>query len=112
MLLVKIFSLKNQKKTNQTLSATLEQIKFCQFKKTAYGYFRQEIAMGNCKTKAVQADLGTFMHITAYSDIFRGITRYIQDLFRHIHAYSEPCVTLTYLERWYIWSPGIFRILS
>ena len=27
--------------------------------------------MGQCKTKAIQADLGTFMHIQTYPDIFR-----------------------------------------
>ena len=46
-----------------------------------------------------------FSHIQTYS----GIIRYIQELFRDIHAYSEPCVTLTYLEPWYIRNPGIFK---
>ena len=43
--------------------------------------------------------------------------RYIHELLRHIQAYSEPCVTLTYLKLWYIqnltyskseayWKPG------
>ena len=27
--------------------------------------------MGKCKTKAIQADLGTFTHFPAYSDISR-----------------------------------------
>ena len=35
--------------------------------------------MGKCKTKAAQTDLGTF-----------NITRYIEELFRRIQAYSEP----------------------
>ena len=53
--------------------------------------------MGKYKTKAIQADLGIFTHIPAYSDI----SRHIQpDIIRHIQA--EPCVTLTYSEPWQI----------
>ena len=78
ILLVKIFNLKQ--KTSQTLPATIEKIKFCLFKKTVYGSFKQWITMGRHKTKAIQADLRIFTHIQAYSDI----TRYIQELFRHI----------------------------
>ena len=51
--------------------------------------------MGKSKTKAIQADLGTFRQI-----------RNIQELFRHIQAYSKPCVTLAYLNR------GISRTLT
>ena len=47
--------------------------------------------MGKCKTKAIQIDLGTF---------------------RHNHAYSKPCVTLAYLEPWYIQNLDIFRTRS
>ena len=54
--------------------------------------------MSKCKTKAIQTDLG--------------IIRDIQELFRHIHAYSEPCVTLEYLEPWYIQNPEMFRTRS
>ena len=36
--------------------------------------------MGKSKTKAIQTDLGIFTHIQTYS----GITRYFQELFRHI----------------------------
>ena len=47
--------------------------------------------MGKYKTKLVQTDLGTF---------------------RHNHTYSKPCVTLAYLEPWYIQNPDIFRTRS
>ena len=40
--------------------------------------------MGECKTKAIQIDLGTFRHNQTYSGI--------------IQAYLEPCLTLTYLK--------------
>ena len=29
----------------------------------------------------------------------------MQELFRHIQAYSKPCVTMVYLEPWYIQNP-------
>ena len=109
-LLVKIFILKNKKNKSNTFSY-FRTNQILSVQESSLWVLQTRECNGNCKTRAVQADLGTFMHITAYSDIFRGIARYIQDLFRHIHAHSEPCVTLTYLERWYIWSPGIFRIL-
>ena len=54
--------------------------------------------MGKCKTKTIQTDLGTFRHN--------------QELFRHIQACSKPCVTLAYLEPWYIQNPDIFRTRS
>ena len=60
--------------------------------------------MGKYKAKSIQADLGIFTHITAYSDISR-----------HIQVYSEPCVTLTYSEPCQIQNqtrfenPGKFR---
>ena len=59
--LYKNLVLKKQE-TCQTLSATLEKIKFCLFRKTVYGSFRhrQGIKMEICKTKAIQADLGIF----------------------------------------------------
>ena len=47
--------------------------------------------MGKCKSKAIQTDLGAF---------------------RHNQAYSEPCVTMGYLEPWHIQNPGIFRTRS
>ena len=40
------------------------------FQKTACGSFRGRTKVGKCKTKAIQADLGTF--------------RRIQELFKHI----------------------------
>ena len=73
---------------------------------------RQRITTGKYKTKAIQADLGIFTHIPAYSDI----STHIQpDIIRHIHAYSEPSVTLTYSEPWQIQNqtgiqnPGEFK---
>ena len=51
--------------------------------------------MAKCKTKAVQTNLGSFMH----NQIYPGI----------IQAYSEPCATLTYLKLRYIQNPDIFR---
>ena len=49
-----------------------------------------------------------FRQIYAHS----GIIRYIQELFRFIQTFAEPCVTLTYLEPWYIQNPDIFRTLG
>ena len=56
--------------------------------------------MEKCKTKVIQADLGIFMHLLAYSDIFKHKRAYsaIQELLGHIQACSESPVTLTYLE--------------
>ena len=54
--------------------------------------------MGKCETKAIQTDLGTFRHNQAYPGI--------------IQPYSEPCVTLTQLEPWYIQNPDLFRTLA
>ena len=50
------------------------------------------------ETKAIQADLGIFTHISAYSDTSR-----------YIKAHSEPCLTLASSERWYIQNPGVFK---
>ena len=61
--------------------------------------------MGKSKTKAIQVDLGIFLHIRTYPGIFRHIHGYS----RIIQAYSEPCVTLTCSELWYIQNPGIFK---
>ena len=73
----------------------MEQIKLLLCKKTVCGSFRKEIAMGKCKTKTIQTDLGTFRHNQTYPGI--------------IQAYSEPCVALTYLKLCYIQNPDIFR---
>ena len=54
--------------------------------------------MSKCKTKAIQTDLSTLRHNQAYSGI--------------IQAYSKPCLTLAYLEPWYIQNPDIFRTLA
>ena len=62
--------------------------------------------MEKCKTKANQADVGIFTHIVAY-------TKQV-----YSQAYSEPSVTLAYLEPRYIHnqkhirSRGIFRTLA
>ena len=71
--------------------------------------------MGKYKTKTIRADLGILTHIPAYSDI----STHIQpDIIRHIQAYSEPCVTLTYSEPWqiqnqtHIQNLGILRNLA
>ena len=55
--------------------------------------------MGECKTKAIQTNFGTFRHNETYPGI-------IQD----IQAYLEPCVTLEFLKQWYIQNPSIFKI--
>ena len=57
--------------------------------------------MGTFKTKAIQADLGIFTHIPAYSSIF--IIRLIQELFRHIQNFVKP---------WHVQNPGMFRTLA
>ena len=54
--------------------------------------------MSKCKTKAIQTDLSTLRHNQAYSGI--------------IQAYSKPCLTLAYLEPWYIQNPDIFKTRS
>ena len=80
-----------------------------------------------CKVKAIQGDVGIFMHIKAYSDIFKHKRKYSQAHSEHSvtlaysvpKAYSEPCFiqkpdifrTLVYSETWYIQSPDIFRTL-
>ena len=53
--------------------------------------------MDICKTKTIQIDLEIIRHNQAYPRI--------------VHAYSEPGVTLAYLELWYIQNRGIFRTL-
>ena len=50
--------------------------------------------MGECKTKAIQTNLGTFRHNQTYPGI--------------IWAYLEPFVALTYLKLWYIQNPDIY----
>ena len=44
-----------------------------------------------------------------FREAHSGIIRHIQRLFRHIQAYSEPCIFPAYLEPWYIQNPDIFR---
>ena len=57
--------------------------------------------MGTFKTKTIQADLGIFTHIPAYSSIF--IIRLIQELFRHIQNPVKP---------WHVQNPGMFSTLA
>ena len=59
------------------------------------------------KTKVIQADLGTFTHILAYSGYFRQA----QELFTHTRTFRNPSVlrTLVYSK---IRNRGIFRTLS
>ena len=64
--------------------------------------------MEKYKTKIIQADLGIFTHIPAYSDIFKHKHTYPGI----IRTYSEPSVTLAYLEPWYIGNTSIFRTRS
>ena len=71
IIFLKLFSLKQ--KANQILQATIEKIKFRLFKKTSSYSFRQTIAIGKCKTKAIQADLSIFTNIPIYSGILRHI---------------------------------------
>ena len=54
----------------------------------------KELQWVNVKQK-LQPDLGTFRHKKAYPGI--------------IPAYSKPCVTLAYLEPWYIQNPDISK---
>ena len=54
--------------------------------------------MSNYKAKAIHTDLSTFRHNQVYPGI--------------IQTYSKPCVTLTYLEPWYIQNSDIFRTWS
>ena len=60
------------------------------------------------RLKWVNVKQKPFRQIQAHS----GIIWDIQELFRHIQAHSEPCVTLSYLEPWYIWNLNIFRTRS
>ena len=90
--------------------------------------------MGKYKAKAIQADLGIFRHIQAYSarhnQAYSGIFRTLcnPDIFRtlansELDAYSEPWQihnqtriqnlgifrNLAYSEPWFGQNPGIFR---
>ena len=65
--------------------------------------------MGKYKTKAIKwAYSRIFRHIQIYS----GIIRHIQELFRHIQAYPEPSVILAYSEPPYIQKLSIIRTRS
>ena len=58
----------------------------------------KELQWVNVK-KAIQTDLGTFSYNQAYPGIIQVYSQ----------AYSKSCVTLAYLEPWYIQNPDIFR---
>ena len=66
----------------------------------SHWYYRKKswflyIILKQWKTKAIQTDLDTFRNNQTYAGI--------------IQAYSEPCVTLSYLKLWYIQNSDIFR---
>ena len=65
--------------------------------------------MGKYKTKAIQANLGIFTHIPAYSDI-SDIFKYIQNpgKFRTRRVFR----TLVYSETWLTQDPGLFKNLA
>ena len=92
-----------KQKTNQILSAAVEKIRFCHFKKTGDSSFghRPGIIMEISKIKEhnIQVDLDIFWHILAYSDILRYKQAYIET----IQAYRNILRTLC--------NPGIFRTL-
>ena len=66
---------------------------------------------GNCKPKALQADLGIFTHISAYSRIFRHIQAYSGTI-SQIQDYSDIVRTLVYSEYWHIQKLGMIRTLA
>ena len=76
---------------------------------------RQGITMGKYKTKAIQADLGIFTHIPAYSDI-SGIFKYIQNSgkFRTRRVFRTRRIfrTFVYSETWLNQDPGLFKNLA
>ena len=60
--------------------------------------------MGECKTKAIQTNLGTFRHNQTYP----GIIQAYSGIFR-ILRYPDMIKTVVYPEPWHIHNPGIFR---
>ena len=82
ILLVKIFSIL-QKTKNKSNTYCKYKSNFVFWKKV-YNSFKQEIKVGKCKTKAIQADLGIFNHITVYSGIFRRIQAYSPGLLYYL----------------------------
>ena len=70
LLFAKIFSLKQ--KANQTLSATLEKIKYCLLKKTVYGSFKKQKP-----SRQMQIYSYIFWHMQTYLSISRHIHRHI-----------------------------------
>ena len=110
ILFAKIFSLKQ--KQIKCFQLLYKKSNFDSLKKV-YGSFRQGITMEKCKTKAIQANLGIFTHIRAYSGIFRAYSRIFRtlcnpDIFRTL-VYSE---SEEYSEPWCIQIPDIFKTLA
>ena len=76
--------------------------------------------MDKCKAKAIQVDLGTFRNIQAYSELCVTLTYlkpwYIQNpnrgIFRTIYRTRSIFRTLAYSQLWYIQNPGTFRTLA
>ena len=82
------------KKQNQRLEATLENIKLSLSKEIVNCSFRCIIVMTEFKTKAIQTSLGTFKHYQTYSGIIRAysgifIILYYPDVFTNV-PYLEP----------------------
>ena len=101
ILIAKIFSLKQ--KANQILSATLEKIKFCLFKKTVYGSFRQDITTEKCKIKAIQADIDIFTHILACSGLFKRSSLVRMSESRRYVEYQIPPLVLFKITAEALW---------
>ena len=66
----------------------------------------------------------SILRTLTYSEVYSGYPRHLQGYsaifshgkpywgrWRHIQAYSEPCVILTHKEIWHTWNPWIFRNL-
>ena len=62
----------------------------------------------NKKFQWVNVKQKPFRQVQAHS----AIIWHIQELFSHIQAYLEHCVTLTYLKLWYIQNPDTFTTES
>ena len=60
--------------------------------------------MGECKTKAIRTNLGTFRHNQTYPGIIQAYSGIIRTL-----RYLDMFKTVVYLEPWHIHNPGIFR---
>ena len=102
-LLVKIFSLKSKTKKWNTSSYFRKSYSLLS-KKTVYCSFRCGITMGECKTKAIQTNLGSFR----YNKTYPGIIQAYSGMFRTL-CYPDKFKTAVYSEPRHIHNPGIFR---